>query len=198
MVFFQDRISNNTDTLANVTDHLAIVTDNLAIVTDNLANVTDNLAKAEEAQNLCPSQYQDDSRYKLVDNHCFYLEKNTLSFDAAENNCKEKLGSFGRLYEPKSIEEMEKLATLANNLQDSNTWVWLGVTDKRIENQWAYNSNGLPIKFNPNWYSNYGSKGKGYDCVIMSTSSGRNYFKLWADADKNCLTPRSSICQSIT
>ena len=78
-----------------------------------------------------------DPRYKILDNHCFYFEKNNLNFASANENCQEKLGAFGRLYEPNSIEEMKKVAKLADDvfkpkLQIQN-WAWIGVTDKRIE-----------------------------------------------------------------
>ena len=151
----------------------------------NLPNMTDNQAITENK--LCLSQ---DSHYKLVDNHCVYFEKNLLNFDSADTNCKEKLGSHAGLYEPNDIEEMKKIAKLAGE-SGIASWPWIGVSDKRIENQWAYHSNGLRVKFNPYWFLSYGSEGRGKDCVCMSTASTVDW------ANKICTELRSSICQSM-
>merc|ERR1712008_608691 len=129
----------------------------------------------EEAKRLCPAQ--NDPRYKILDNQCFYFEANRFNFDSANKNCQEKLGASGRLYEPKSVSEMKKVGTFTSAY---NVGVWLGITDKRIESQFAY-SNGLPINFTPTWHSGFGSRGKGNDCVLMVMSSTHSDFTQWAD-----------------
>ena len=149
----------------------------------------------KEGKKLCLAQ--NDPRYKILDNQCFYFEKKGLNFDSANKNCQEKLGVYGRLYEPNSVSEMEKVGKLGDEVFTTWAWVWLGITDKRIESQFAYNSNGLPINFNPTWYSGdggYGSKGKGNDCIEMCLPSTHFGFKLWADYP--CTTTKGSICQS--
>merc|ERR1712008_52298 len=108
------------------------------------------------------------------------FEANTLNYDIANDNCQEKLGTSGRLYEPKSISEMKKVAKLGDEV--SYPWAWLGVTDKRIESQFAFNSNGLPINFTPTWFSRgFGSRGKGFNCIAMLMPSTNSYFTQWAD-----------------
>ena len=89
---------------------------------------------------------------------------------------------------------MKKVGKLGDEVFTLGTWVWLGITDKRIESQYAYNSNGLPIKFNPPWVSGYGSKGKGNDCIIMGMSSTWTHFTQWLDY--SCTPSYPSICQS--
>ena len=135
-------------------------------------------------------------RYKILDNHCFYFEKKYLNFDSANKNCQEKLGASGRLYEPKSVSEMKKVGKLGDEVFTSGTWVWLGVTDKRIESQFAYNSNGLPINFTPTWRSccDFGSRGKGNDCILMGMKSTDSDFTIWLDY--SCTYTAGSICQS--
>ena len=89
---------------------------------------------------------------------------------------------------------MKKVGKLGDEVFTSSTYAWLGVTDKRIESQFAYNSNGLPINFNPTWYRDYGSQGKGDDCIGMAISSTYTHFTNWADV--TCTGTRESICQS--
>ena len=153
--------------------------------------MTDYLAKLKI---LCPVY---DSRYKILDNHCFYFEKNRLNFDSANDNCRKKLGPFARLYEPNSVSQTKKVGKLGDEVFTSYAWVWLGVTDKRIESQFAYNSNGLQINFTPTWYSSsyvsYGSRGKGIDCVAMGMKSTDSDFSEWVDV--SCTSSRGSICQ---
>jgi len=146
----------------------------------------------EEANRLCLTQYI--GYYKILDNQCFYFETEALNFDSANKNCQEKLGASARLYEPKSVSEMKKVATLGDEVFIYRDGVWLGVTDKRIESQFAYNSNGLPVNFTPPWYSDYGSKGKGNDCIIMGMTSTSSSFTKWGDL--SCTHTSGSICQS--
>ena len=167
--FFQEKISDNTD---------------------NLADVTDNLASLKK---VCP--VQNDPRYKILDNQCFYFETKSLNFDSANDNCQEKLGASGRLYEPKSVSEMKKVGKLGDEVFTSSTYVWLGITDKRIESQYAYNSNGLPINITPTWQSgSYGSRGKGNDCIAMVMKSTHLQFTQWVDYSFDISI--GSICQS--
>ena len=184
--FFQEKISDNTDNLANLPERIAIV--------KQLDEEAKRLAIAhEEAKRLCLAQ--NDPRYKILDNQCFYFEKNHLNFDSANDNCQEKLGASGRLYEPKSVSEMKKVGKLGDELFPSSDNVWLGITDKRIESQFAYNSNGLPINFTPTWFSDYyGSRGKGNDCIFMKMPSTHSYFTRWGDY--SCTSLWGSICQS--
>ena len=137
---------------------------------------------------------QNDPRYKILDNQCFYFERKSLNFDSANDNCQEKLGASGRLYEPKSVSEMKTVGKLGDDVFPSWTNVWLGVTDKRIESQFAYNSNGLPINFTPTWWPGYGSQGKGNDCIFMRMPSTNPYFTKWGDY--SCTATYGSICQS--
>ena len=142
---------------------------------------------------LCVAK--NDPLYKILDNQCFYFEKKSLNFDSANDNCQEKLGASGRLYEPKSVSEMKKVGKLGDEVFTSLAWAWLGVTDKRIESQYAYNSNGLPINFTPTWYiRSYASRGKGNDCIAMLMKSIHSHFTQWVDYSFDVLI--GSICQS--
>jgi len=167
--FLQEMISENTDNIANLPERIAI----------------------EEAKRLCP--VQNDPHYKILDNQCFYFEQKSLNFDSANKNCPEKLGTSGRLYEPKSASEMKKVGQLGDDVFTSERYALLGITDKRIESQFAY-SNGLPINFTPTWHSGFGSRGKGNDCVLMVMSSTDSDFTQWADVP--CTSYYGSICQS--
>jgi len=158
--------------------------------TDNIANLPERIA-IEEAKRLCP--VQNDPHYKILDNQCFYFEQKSLNFDSANKNCPEKLGTSGRLYEPKSASEMKKVGQLGDDVFTSERYALLGITDKRIESQFAY-SNGLPINFTPTWHSGFGSRGKGNDCVLMVMSSTDSDFTQWADVP--CTSYYGSICQS--
>jgi len=182
-------LQDDIDTKASKTE-VRSLREKISENTDNIANLPERIA-IEEAKRLCP--VQNDPHYKILDNQCFYFEQKSLNFDSANKNCPEKLGTSGRLYEPKSASEMKKVGQLGDDVFTSERYALLGITDKRIESQFAY-SNGLPINFTPTWHSGFGSRGKGNDCVLMVMSSTDSDFTQWADVP--CTSYYGSICQS--
>ena len=73
----------------------------------------------------------------------------TKNFDDAKKTCN---GVNGKMFEPRSKEINDDVATEARKLIGDDRWYWLGITDKVSEGNWSYNSNGQTISFE-NWFS---------------------------------------------
>ena len=119
----------------------------------------------------CPTGY--DSYYQLIDNKCFYFEKENLNHNEAQTNCMEKLKNYGggKLFEPKSLLENEKVAyigygILGDSDKWSNTWLHIGITDNVLEGTWAYESDGSNITFVPNWQYEYNDHY--FNCITIN------------------------------
>ena len=76
----------------------------------------------------CPTE---DSRYLNIDGKCFYFEKNFLNYTVAKANCEEKLKlqGQGKLYEPKTLAENEKIADEFQTLFGHTNYPIIGVTN---------------------------------------------------------------------
>ena len=144
----------------------------------------------------CPLE---DPQYFLFDNHCYYISKNKTNYQTAIETCKEKLLDYGggRLMEPRSTTKNELILRLAHESTGKKEWSWIGITDNATEGEFTYKTNGLPINFDPNWNSGYGSKGTGSNCILshMNDESHSDFAK-WADYD--CSQNFSSICESLS
>ena len=97
----------------------------------------------------CPTN---NPKYKLVDGKCYYLEKTSLNYQGAINNCKEKFkndGGNGILFEPTSVDEFNKVYQAAKTFLDlDNTSAWIGIK-KSSNGILVYSRTGQPIT----WYS---------------------------------------------
>ena len=81
--------------------------------------------------------------YRLVQGKCFYFEREYMNWEGARDNCKQK---GGKLFEPKSVAEMKKIALIAYG---ASVWfAWIGITDIASEGTFVYDSNGQSITFN--------------------------------------------------
>ena len=114
----------------------------------------------------CPIE---DSCYRLMQNRCFYFEKETLTFEAAKANCKEK---GGKLYEPKDVTKMKEIAKIADEIIVDNWCEWIGVTDSAVEGTFVYDSDGS--SFNEGYRNRYDIIDCGHEekpfCVFFQKS----------------------------
>ena len=138
---------------------------------------------------ICPTE---DLDYKTINGRCFYFEKNKLDFENAKANCKEKLQLYGqgKLFEPDTLAESNKLAKISDSIFPNGAWPYIGVNDMSQEGKYVFNT-GLPINYSPTWYGSSGSLGKEFNCVCMGHYS--SYIGDWYDSA--CSTKRPSICE---
>ena len=91
--------------------------------------------------------------YRLVQEKCFYFERGYKNFEDAKENCKQ-MG--GKLYEPENVVGMHHIARVAFGISNFvGALAWIGITDIESEGNFAYDSNGQSILFNPPWYPGY-------------------------------------------
>ena len=91
--------------------------------------------------------------YRLVQGKCFYFERGYKIFEDAKENCKQ-MG--GKLYEPENVVKMQHIARIAFGISNFvGALAWIGITDIESEGNFAYDSNGQSILFNPPWHPRY-------------------------------------------
>ena len=142
----------------------------------------------------CPTGYS--SYYQLIDNKCYYFEKENLNHDEAQTNCMEKLKNYGggKLFEPQSLVENKKVAYIgygvlgdwdqwSNTIYHSNTWLHIGITDNVLEGTWAYESDGSNITFVPNWQYKYNDHY--HNCILINAVQYDQATGDWADESCN-------------
>ena len=82
-----------------------------------------------------------------------------MIFDDAKKMCN---GVDGKLFEPKSKEVNDELATAVANIKEYE-WYWLGITKEESDGTWKYN-NGEPISFT-NWAIDANTEENEGDCA---------------------------------
>ena len=125
-----------------------------------------------------------------------FFETSTLNYEAAKNNCKEKLqrvGLKGQLFEPKTKAMNDKVMGIAKGFKD-RAWYWIGVTDSETEGTYKYNSDSTQINFSPKWHPGYGSKGTTQNCIMIY--SGASYPGDWIDYTCSDMY-RHSVCMAV-
>ena len=134
----------------------------------------------------CPTN---NPKYKLVDGKCYYLEKTSLNYQGAINNCKEKFkndGGNGVLFEPTSVDEFNKVYQETETfLHLTITSAWIGIK-KSTNGILVYSRTGQPVTFQPPWYSAHSlSLNNGFCISVHRGKFLANYFPH---------EKRSSIC----
>ena len=144
------------------------------------------------AKNKC---LLDDSRYQLINGKCFYFEKETKNFLDARENCKKK---GGRLYEPKDVVALKKIAKIAGNSIVNHRDAWIGILDSSTghpgsvkEGTYVFDSNSQNIKFNLRRYS---LQQWSYKCIQVYISI-YNVGHQGQVLNEHCSRIRPSICE---
>ena len=89
--------------------------------------------------------------YRFIDNTCYYFETTYKSYDDAKQNCNTKFPQ-GKLFEPKSLSSNKKVYKMALSIKNHPYW-WIGITDKRNEGSWVYDSDGTSVAISIPWNS---------------------------------------------
>ena len=82
--------------------------------------------------------------YKLIDNACYYIERQGLKYRDAQFNCRHVFGLHGHLFEPKTINETITVYNAAKSKLGATSY-WIGLDSiGRSGNEWEYSSTGEP------------------------------------------------------
>ena len=140
-----------------------------------------------------------DSRFFIVEDKCIFLEERSMNRTDATANCAKEMANYGigRLFEPKSLEMNNEVATKVFTLI-GQYGVHIGVNDIAKPDDYVYDSDSTPISFSPKWYdidSTSYSPGNGiafHQCTFISMLEN-SYMGSWADYI--CSVPFYSICE---
>ena len=110
---------------------------------------------------------------------------------AAKENCQSLNGI---LWEPKTMDEMEKVKNKAFEINEYGQWWWVGISDANVEGVWQYDSNGEIFPFSASdpapCCGAQCTGGTDRNCVVMGSFPQLTFIDLTCD-DPN----RLSICQ---
>ena len=140
----------------------------------------------EELTYQCPVEK---SGYRLIEGICYFFETTHKNYEAAKENCENKLNGMGKMFEPKTLAINEKIHKIAVD-DFQNNYYWVGVNDIQSEGTWVYTSDGTPITFSIPWKSGYGSRGARCNCIVFNNY---NYIGKWGDY--KCTKTFYSICE---
>ena len=168
------------------------------IVLFDLQNEVENVKQYVNYQKLaCPSESQDDPRYKEIGNQCYYYENKTLSQREAQENCKNRfrdIGAGGKLFEPKTLAK-DKAVALAGQEIIGNVWAYIGVHDLGNNGTFKYSTGEHFISIqNLPWLSTAYPRGTANThCVTVLVQTNANAGK-WID--DGCDRRKPSVCEA--
>ena len=137
----------------------------------------------------CPTS---EPNYRLIDNTCYYFETTRKSYDDAKQNCNTKFPQ-GKLFEPKSLSSNKKVHKAALSIENYPHW-WIGITDKRSEGSWVYDSDGASVAFSIPWISGEPTGGTVQNCLQYKSASRNLIGQL---GDNSCPMTCPTICEQI-
>ena len=184
-----DTIKSLIDSKTQVQNQIKIDVQQLKDTQSEIIELTEISAKVNWE---CP--VSTNPKYRLIEGTCYYFEATKMNYETAEINCKvSKFGpNKGRLVEPRSVSMNNKMYKNAQEVLSTVTY-WIGVTDRRNEGRYSYNSDagdanvnlGIWTRGEPN---NTDGNVEG-DCIVQQ-HSGK-----WRD--KSCADDKSytSICE---
>ena len=94
----------------------------------------------------CPTH----DNYKVINNVCYYFERQKKTYNDAQLNCRAKFGTLGaHLFEPYTKEiSMEVYKIAKSVLGTSESYWWIGIDSKDSgSSQWRYASDGSSLRF---------------------------------------------------
>ncbi|XP_071137482.1 perlucin-like protein [Mytilus edulis] len=121
------------------------------------------------------------TKWHKYNGHCYYYSSDTADWFTAERKCREIGGYIVK------IDDKEENSNIAANRERSGSNNWIGLVDLK-EGIWRWTYDQSKAVF-LTWYSGYGSKGTGSNCVYLS--GGRTSW-----LDYNCHAELYYICES--
>ena len=131
----------------------------------------------------CPT---DDSRYKWILEHCYYLEIDDKTYEEAKANCATKFSNGGKLFEPMSLQVSELVwEEFKDTIISKGYAPWIGVNKQEAHSVYKYTSSGSNVSFTIPWLPGYEPRGNSSRCITM-----------WEGAKWRGLGSRTSGCTS--
>ena len=93
------------------------------------------------------------------------------------------------MFEPKSKEVNDKVATAAENISGSYQWYWLGITKDESDGKWKY-KNGKPITF-MNWDA--AKRANGGNCAATLGDDNEEINGKWINT--SCSSIKTLVCE---
>ena len=140
-----------------------------------------------------PKECPTSDEFKLIQGKCYAFENVLRTFDDTQVRCSQIFGSNigGKIFEPRTDEVLEDVLKQAKIAwSGSNPQLWLGITDRKTEGDFAYSSDDKSNQLS--W--GYGSSNAiGRDCLLVHhsyvSSSSPNHL-VWS-----CSSTLAAICE---
>ena len=136
----------------------------------------------------CPAS----DEFKLIQGKCYAFENVLRTFDDTQVRCSQIFGSNidGKIFEPRTDEVLEEVLKQAAIIWNANPQLWLGITDRKSEGDFAYSSDGQSNQLS--W--GYGrTNAIGIDCLLLHhsyVSSSSPNMLIWS-----CSSTLAAICE---
>ncbi|CAC5406513.1 unnamed protein product [Mytilus coruscus] len=123
-------------------------------------------------------------QWQKYNGHCYYFGTEKVDWFTSERKCREIGGYIVK------IDDSSENSWVVSKRPKKDIYYWIGLTDlKEGQFRWSYDQSLMTYKY---WYPSggWGSKGQGYDCVILHNDSKANWL------DYNCTLKHYYICES--
>ena len=155
-----------------------------------------DLGLALSPSEIPPKECPTSDEFKLIKGKCYAFEKVLRTFDDTQVRCSQIFGSNigGKIFEPRTDEVLEDVlkqaAIIWSGGASTNPQLWLGITDRKTEGDFAYPSDDQSNQLS--WgYGQTNAIGK--DCLLVHhsyvSSSSPNHL-VWS-----CSSTLAAICE---
>ena len=147
----------------------------------------------------CPESIS--KTFKVIQGKCYAFENQKRTFDATQTRCGQIFPNNinGKVFEPRSDQVLEDVLKYAKIAWDgASPQTWLGITDKAMESNFVYPSNGDPHKLSWDVSSTFNQNSVSYNCLLLhptyadSRNSYHHKMHHWS-----CSKTLAAICEMI-
>ena len=138
--------------------------------------------------------------FKLIQGKCYAFDNGLRTYDATQVRCGQIFGNnvSGKIFEPRTdqvLEDVLKNAKIAwSGDSPSNPQLWLGITDRNSEGNFAYSSDGQSNELNWSYSNSFYSNSISINCLLIHhsyvTSSNSHNMLHW-----DCSKTLAAICE---
>ena len=155
-----------------------------------------DLSLALSPSKIPPKECPASDEFKLIQGKCYAFENVLRTFDDTQVRCSQIFGSNigGKIFEPRTDEVLEDVlkqaAIIWSGGASTNPQLWLGITDRKTEGDFAYSSDDQSNQLS--WgYGRTNAIGK--DCLLLHhsyVSSSSPNMLIWS-----CSSTLAAICE---
>ncbi|GFR98933.1 C-type lectin 8 [Elysia marginata] len=127
--------------------------------------------------------------YKQLDDHCFLLMTETMTFFDATVACDVVDGKLVQVTSSDDLTRVEKFLSSVGASVTTN--IWLGATDLQVEGTWKYLSHGSEdaMSTGSHWAPSYPRQDKTSNCATL------NQAQSWQWTDSPCSYHEQVLCE---